>query len=294
VTLQDCQKFLQDLSSYYRFRRARVKYPRNTIKASFNGHVVQIDLADYVRNIEYNNDYRFIFVATDTWSKWLVCLPIRNKSAESIISALEDLIEDLPFPIINIYSDKEAGLLSKKCTQFLKEQDINLYTTKSIVKASQAENSIRSLRIATAKYFELTKSQRWFDFINFYTLAYNDTTHSTTKQKPLDLVSDPLILLDDTDLPEQSAAKTIKENTLPPIGSYVRLSKIRTNFEKESTGTFTREIFKVIGHKLGQKLPMVSIEDLKGKPVDGAFYTFEIYPVSFEAFQEVISASNDK
>jgi len=246
-------------------------------------------LADYVRNIEHNNGYRYIFVATDTYSKWLACIPLTYKKSHSIITALTELIEDLPFNICSIYSDQEAGLLSKSCRAFLESQNIVLYTTKSKVKAAQAENSIRSLRIATARYFQLTGSKRWLDYVNSYVTSYNDTPHSTTKYRPLDVVSDPALVITDKN-EEPIIPRPDKASKLPPIGSLVRVSKLRANFEKESTGTYTNEVFKVVDHKVGQDLPMVRLEDLKGEEVEGNFYLEEIYPVPSNAYQYVIDS----
>jgi len=288
ITLEQCKKFVRQLPSYYRYRRARTKIKRNPILANFAGHVVQIDLADFVRNVEENNDYRYVFVSTDTYSKWLTCTPLKNKNTNSIIQVLQDLIDELPFRIVCIYSDRESGLMAKKCRAFLKSNNIILYNTTSKVKAGQAENSIRNLRLAIGRYFELTKSKRWLEYINDYVSNYNNTIHSTTKRTPLEVVSDPTILIHEPGIKPYVPRKDKKTN-LPPINSLVRVSKVRSNFEKESTGTWSNEVFKVVSHKLGQQIPMVTLEALDGEPIYGNFYEKELYPVPINSYQHVLA-----
>lgn len=68
---------------------------------------------------------------------------------------------------------------------------------------------------------------------------------------------------------------------LPSIGSYVRLNRLRKLFDKESTGTWTTEIFRVVSHKNSRPIPMIHVADLTGEPVLGALYPQEFQTVVF-------------
>ena len=121
---------------------------------------------------------------------------------------------------------------------------------------------------------------RWVDYLPIFVSAYNNRFHSTTRQRPLDLVNDPLLTVSDTK--EESKGS---QQPLPPIGSLVRLNKLRGIFGKESSGTWTREVFRVIRHKQGQERPMLVLEDLMGEPIRGAFYLEEVQQVEWDKSQ---------
>ena len=106
ITLKDCRRFLASLPSYTENRPARQRYPRNKIQAHFCGHVVQIDIMDMQKVAEENDDYRYVLVAYDTFSKYLWTLPLPNRKPDSIMDGLETLLKDLPFAITTIYWDK--------------------------------------------------------------------------------------------------------------------------------------------------------------------------------------------
>ena len=176
--------------------------------------------------------------------------------------------------ISTIYWDKEGSFLSRAVQKFLKSVGIHNYTTKSVVKAPGVERAIRTIRSAVQRYFESSGTQKWVKFLPKFISAYNHRIHSTTKHRPIDLVNDPSIVLPVNEPPK---AKVL----LPPIGSYVRLSRLRGIFEKEASGTWTREIFRVVRHITSQPIPMIRVEDLQGEPVLGSLYPQEYQLVRF-------------
>ena len=122
------------------------------------------------------------------------------------------------------------------------------------------------------RYFEKSGTQKWEIFLPKFIKSYNNRIHSTTKQRPIDLVNDPTIVLD-TEPVRRSRIK------LPPIGSFVRLSRLRGIFEKEASGTWTKEIFRVVRHITSQPIPMIRVESLSGDPVLGSLYPQEYQSV---------------
>ena len=167
---------------------------------------------------------------------------------------------------------------------WLKKNDIRNYTTTSEVKAPSVERVIRTIRTAIARYFKMTGTQRWIDFLPQFVSNYNNRDHSTTKHKPIDMANDPMLLVP---LKKQMKRKGIAR--IPPIGSFVRLNKLRGIFEKESRGTWSQEIFRVVAHKMRQSLPMVVLEDMTGEPILGSFYLEEVQGVEWNGDKVVES-----
>ena len=224
-----------------------------------------------------NDGYHYAFLSYDTYSKYLSYYPMKDRQPPSVIDGLEDLVSNLPFSIANIYWDREGSFLSRIVQDWLKKNDIRNYTTTSEVKAPSVERVIRTIRTAIARYFKMTGTQRWIDFLPQFVSNYNNRDHSTTKHKPIDMANDPMLLVP---LKKQMKRKGIAR--IPPIGSFVRLNKLRGIFEKESRGTWSQEIFRVVAHKMRQSLPMVVLEDMTGEPILGSFYLEEVQGVEWE------------
>ena len=154
------------------------------------------------------------------------------------------------------------------------------------MKAPGVERAIRTLRTAIQRYFERSGSQHWEGFLPQFIHAYNHRRHSTTKQRPIDVLFDPTLvdtssitLNGDGSSRPALLSKKSKLN-LPPIGSLVRLNRLRSIFDKEASGTFTHELFRVTGHKLSGPIPMIRVEDMRGHPILGALYPQEYQHVN--------------
>ena len=282
ITRQDCTDFLRTQPTYGLYKPARRRYQRNPIITHYCGEVVQIDIMDMQRHRAENDGYLYALLSYDTYSKYLSSYPLKDRKPISVIVGLKDLIANLPFSIANIYWDKEGSFLSRIVQKWLKDNDIRNYTTTSQVKAPSVERVIRTIRSANARYFKSTETERWLDYLPLFVSNYNNRDHSTTKFKPIDMANDPMLLV-----PVKRQRKRKGIARIPPIGSFVRLNKLRNLFEKESRGTWSQEIFRVVSHKLRQSLPMLVLEDLTGEPILGSFYLEEVQGVEWDEEKEV-------
>ena len=280
ITLRECREFLATQATYTKFRPARRRYPRNRVIAHFCGEVVQIDLMDMQHSRSENDGYLYAFLSYDTFSKYLIAFPIKNRKPPSIISGLEHLVSEAPFPISRIYWDREGSFGAKVTREWLKTHDILSYSTTSSVKAPGVERVIRTIRLALARFFDHTGTVRWIDFLPQIVSNYNDRPHSSTKKKPLDIVADPMTIV-----PTPSQQR--KSTKLPPIGSFVRLNRNRGVFGKESSGAWTEEIFRVSAHQTSTPIPMISVTDLTGAPIEGSVYPGEYQPVKWRDNKDI-------
>lgn len=174
---------------------------------------------------------------------------------------------------------------------WLKQKNINNYTTNSDTKAPSVERAIRTIRRAMARYFTHTNSQRWLEFLPQFVSFYNNRVHSTTKQRPLDVVNEPYLI--------NASSETNQKpwDDIPPVGSLVRMNKDRGIFEKESRGTWSLEVFKVVAHNFTQAIPMVKLEDLLGEEIKGSFYPEEVQKITWDGekqIEEVIATRKRK
>lgn len=275
-SLKDCREFLRSQPTYTLYKPARRNYPRNPIQAYFVGEVVQIDIMD-MQKFKNSNRHLYVILAYDTYSKYLMGVPLLNRQPAGIMDALLTFLNG-PLGIGAIYWDKEGSFLSRVVQEFLKEVGVHNYTTTSKVKAPGVERVIRTIRMAVQRYFHANKTEHWESFLPEFITAYNNRKHSSTGEKPLDVVQNSSIVLRQAPGDKRPTSKA----QLPPVGSFVRLNRLRQLFEKEATGTWTSEVFKVAAHITSQKIPMIRVVDLTNEVVRGSLYPEEYQSVTFE------------
>ena len=161
---------------------------------------------------------------------------------------------------------------------FLRQVGIQNYTTKSQVKAPGVERVIRTIRMGLQRYFERHQTTRWLEFIQLFIRNYNRRKHSTTGHPPNEVLNNPMVII----RPPKPRNMPKRQAPLPPIGTYVRLNRLRGLFDKEASGTWSEEVFRVRAHKTSSPIRMIHVEDLAGEPVLGALYPQEFQSVIFD------------
>ena len=279
ITLKDCKTYLAGQAVYTQYRPGRKKFKTNKVKATYPGETFQIDIMDMSRFTPLNNQYRYALLGYDTYSKFTASYPMKNRSDDTVLQGLKKMIEKLPFKPHTIYWDKEGSFLSRKVQNWLKSVKIGNYQTSGAVKAPSIERFIRTVRTYLQRYFVKHNTWRWLECLERFIGYYNRRKHSVTKVPPTDLATDPMIVLKPE--PDNRRLSARLQKQLPPIGSYVRLNRLRHVFEKEASGTFGSEIFKVVKHKIAQKIPMIRVEDLTGELILGSLYKGQYQPVVY-------------
>ena len=129
---------------------------------------------------------------------------------------------------------------------------------------------------------EATKSKKWVEAVQLIVENYNRRKHSTTKQTPNDLIQPGT-----NKRPAPLAKPRNRVWKVPKVGAFVRLNRLRNLFDKEASGTFTQEVFKVASVNKRFPIPMVRVVDLLGNPVKGSFYPEEIQEISWDSTKRV-------
>ena len=280
ATLRVCRDFLQSLPSYALYRRKGVVKSRNVVRADFEGQIVEADLCDMNSLVKGGDpsSVRYCFLACCVYSKLCFLHPIPSKTPESILAALKAMISFFPFKILLLFWDKEPGWTGKVVQSWLRSLSIFNYHSTDFVKASQVERMIRTFRSFVMKRMEYTGDRHWENHVLPFQEAYNNRAHSTTRRVPWTLATNPLVLP-----AERPKRKRKPKKKLPPIGSYVRLSRLSAHpFEKEAAGGWTREIFRIASHsstKPAGTIPMATVESLTGEMIKGRFYAEELASV---------------
>ena len=291
ISLQDCKLFLSSQRPYALYKRARLRYPHNRTVAWFPGQNVQADLMINLENADENLGFKYIYVQVDVYSRFLYCFPMKDRTPQSVIAALTDMMNSVPWKqTILLYWDREGAFVSKAVRSFLREKGIRVFYSRSEVKSSLAERMVRYLRKQFVRWFVFTKSKRWLERLPHIVSSYNNRRHSVTGKRPLDVCVDPHVI---PPIPEQKSSLDTARKLGIKVGDYVRISIIRGKLTKEVGGksdmkTWSPEVFQVWRVRTSTNHPMYYLKDLLGQKLVGGFLAPEISKV--HGFQ----ASNPK
>lgn len=212
----------------------------------------------------------------DTFSKYAWAVPIKSKSSSEIIDAFTKIFMSTDRRPIRLQTDKGREYNNKPFIQFLKNYDI-IYntTTNDDTKACIAERLIRTIKGRLFKYLYFKGSLNYTKVLPKILIAYNNTIHSSTKYKPIDI--DETNVLDVYNNLKRNHKHKYKSPKFK-VGEHVRISKYKKTFEKSYLTNYSDEIFKI--KNIIHKKPVVyKLCDLDDEIIEGIFYEQELQKV---------------
>lgn len=290
VTEEKVVKFLQDQSTYTLHKAARKNFPRRRVIVPKPQYQFQSDLMDMTKHEKQNDNYRWLMINIDVFSKMAYGIPVKRKDAKNMILAFKELFEQTK-PPVKLQTDKGKEYLAKEVQNYLKEKGVQHFTGENVeTKAQIAERLIRTIKSKLYRYFTANDTKRWIDVLPKILHAYNNSIHSSTGYKPVDAM-----------LPENLAkvrfnlfapfselrlkvARKLGKKSLFQEGDKVKLSKYALIFDRGFTPNWTIEPF-IIDEVLPTLPVTYKIRDLKNEVIKGTFYSFELQKIT--NFQEV-------
>ena len=209
---------------------------------------------------KYNKGNKYLLCAIDLLSKYAWVIPIKDKKGTSIVNAFQKIISEGRKPN-KIWVDQGSEFYNQSFKDFLKINNIEMYSTYNEEKSVVAERFIRMLKNKIFKHMTAISKSVYLNVLDDIVNKYNNTDHRTIKIKPTDVTSD-------------SYAKYDKHSyvTKPKLkfGDNVRISKYRNIFAKGYTENWSEEVFVV--SKIKSAVPWAYvISHLNGEPIAGSF-----------------------
>ena len=212
---------------------------------------LQIDLADFRTTSWHNGGYKFLLVVIDIFSKYVMVSKLKRKTPIEIREAIKRHLHREHFKPKIIQSDN-GGEFQGEFSVWCKENFIQQRHSLSHTPQSQG---IVERTIGTLKRRMRTK--KWTEEIDDVVRIYNNSIHSTTKTKPLDLWGE--ITEEDTAIPRINLIKSakgrederrIKEASLGGVlkeGDYVRIltKEFSAIHRKDKIIQWSSDIFRV-------------------------------------------------
>jgi len=184
----------------------------------------------YLEQYKKQNDgYIGLMNFIEITSRKAYCIPIKNKTQSEISRVFEIFYKQVNGKIKTITTDNEASFKNA----ILKHKNITHYTCDPNEKTmvGKIERFNRTIRTKITKYMKTFKTAKWIDVIDKLVSNYNNTKHSVTKMRPIDVISDEKFNKI-RDIEQKKSENALDEISMFNIGDKVRVLKNKSKFAK--------------------------------------------------------------
>ena len=134
---------------------------------------------------KYNKGFKYLLCAIDLFSKYAWVIPIKNKKGTSIVNAFKKIISERQRKPNKIWVDQGSEFYNQSFKDFLKINNIEMYSTYNEGKSVVAERFIRTLKNKIFKHMTIISKNVYIDVLNDIVNKCNNTIHRTIKMRPL-------------------------------------------------------------------------------------------------------------
>ena len=124
------------------------------------------------------------------FSKYAWVIPIKDKKETSIVNAFKKILSDSNRKPNKIWVDQGSEFYNNSFKDFLKINNIEMYSTYNEGKSVVAERFIRTLKNKIFKHMMAISKNVYFDVLDDVVNKYNNTVHRTIKMKPIEVTED--------------------------------------------------------------------------------------------------------
>ena len=138
---------------------------------------------------KYNKGTKQLLCPIDLFSKYAWLVPVKDKRGASIVNGFQKIISKGRKPN-KIWVDQGSGFYNSSFKDFLKKNNIEIYSTYNEGKSAVAERFIKTLKNKIYKYMTAISKNVYYDAIDNIANTYNNTVHGTIQMKPIDVKDD--------------------------------------------------------------------------------------------------------
>ena len=255
---------MSDVNEFFKNNIEEKRKPRgqNSVVAPHAFWEFQLDLFFISINDLDNQTFRVGLILVDIFSKYATVIHIKSKQPADVLAGIMEGLKKMDGKSKLIYSDEEGSLFSSTITDYLKEEKIELHTTRG--HPAFGERFIRAFKDMLFKRVDADEKKgknniQWTDYILEIVLTYNNKlVSSVTKMTPLEARKHK----NEFEVKLNISMNARKTRVYPDldIGDKVKIMRKKGISEKERTSHWLQSVHTVerIDEKLGQKYYSVS------------------------------------
>ena len=123
------------------------------------------------------------------FSKYAWVVPLKDERGITIVNASQKIISK-GRKANKIWVDQGGEFYNNLFKRFLKNNNIEMYSTFNEGKSVAPERFIRTLKNKFFKHMTVVSKNVYFDVLDDIVNKYNNAVHRTIKMKPIDVTSD--------------------------------------------------------------------------------------------------------
>ena len=158
------------------------KFKKRKVYSSFRENIWGEDLADMQSLNKYNKGIKYLLCAIDLFSKYAWVVTLKDKKGTSIVNAFLEIISKGRKPN-KIWVDQDSEFYNTSFKDFLKMNNIEIYSTYNEGKSVIAERFIKTLKNKIFKHMTAISKNVYFNVLDDIVNKYNNTVHKTIKMK---------------------------------------------------------------------------------------------------------------
>ena len=239
LSVEKVRSWLKKQPTYTLHRQARRKYPTRQYIVHDIDEQWQADLADVSLLARQNGGYRYILTVIDIFSRFAWARPLKTKRGDEVAAAFRNIFQEGRIPK-RIQTDQGKEFENRHVRELFAEHNIELFSVKSAYKAAMVERFNRTLKHKLWRYLTSTNKRKWLDVLQDAVHSYNHSVHRVIKRKPATVTQ-----ADVANMREERQESRSKGKDNIRVGDTVRISKVKSVFEKGYLPNWTEELFTV-------------------------------------------------
>ena len=166
------------------------KFRKRKVYSSFKDNIWGVDLADMQLIRKYNKRIRYLLCTIDLLSKYVFVVPVKGKKGTTIVNVFQSILNSSKRKPNKVWVDQGSELYNKSFKKWLKDNNIEIYSTHNEEKSVVSERFIRPLKNKIYKHMTAILKNIYFDVLNDIVDEYNNTYNKAIKMKPIDVKND--------------------------------------------------------------------------------------------------------
>ena len=293
VTKDIVRKFLTDQVTYQLHKPARRKFIHNQTIVGHRDEQWQADLADMGKLAHDNKGYRYILTCVDVLSRYAWAIPVKTKGSKHMLTAMRLLFDGArPRKPQRLQTDRGLEFYNAGVRAFLREQNVELFSTNSPFKCALVHRFNRTLKTMMYKYYTAQKTKRWYDVLDSMVTAYNQRPNRTIGVPPATVLTEEddkrvwrRVYYDSKEAQTRLAdMRPANVDNIANAGDRVRISLTKGHFDKGYVPNWARQqlfVNEVVppARGGGHPRPVFKLADTHGEQVKGQYYPEEVQRV---------------
>lgn len=270
------KRILKGVKSYSLHRETKKPKYRNCYFIYQLRQQIQADLVDVNALAKENDEFKYLLTAIDMFSRKLVCIPMKNKSAREASAAVGRMIRIMKPK--QLFTDAGKEFVNATVANLLRINEIEHMIAASDMKCSGVERVNKTLQRKLYQYMTENNTDRYIDILPDIVSSYNNSKHETIALTPEE-AEQPENVLQVRDELNKWYTHIVRMQKKPSFkkGDIVRISRLKDKFLRSYKEQNKAELYEIIDVKTRMPIPMYTLKSLEKLDVlEGGFYSNEL------------------